>query len=189
MPKPRTEAWAIALSKELYRAGGPAEAALRAKCNWEHMSRSAVIMEWGDPRQWRTVVAQGPECPAARARLGAEECVAKHHEWCHCAERDWRTMSIVELAAENPSAMDYIRHWEARCLKAEATLRTLDEQVRSGALGHVTLTASDAEGMRTVNIYLGDAALPAGVGGTLGEAIDAFASLPPAAAPHRESGA
>jgi hypothetical protein len=33
--------------------------------------------------------------------------------------RDWRTMSIVELAAENQSVMEYVKHWEDRCLKAE----------------------------------------------------------------------
>jgi hypothetical protein len=29
------------------------EAKLRAKCNWERMSRPAVIHEWGDPRTWK----------------------------------------------------------------------------------------------------------------------------------------
>jgi hypothetical protein len=34
-------------------------------------------------------------------------------------ERDWRTMGIVELAAENQSVREYIETWEARALKAE----------------------------------------------------------------------
>jgi hypothetical protein len=25
---------------------------LKDKCNWEHMSRYAVLEEWGDPREW-----------------------------------------------------------------------------------------------------------------------------------------
>lgn len=28
------------------------EVRLRTKCNWEHMSRTAVIRNWGDPRTW-----------------------------------------------------------------------------------------------------------------------------------------
>ena len=43
---------ALRISREIYSAGGPVEDALKAKCNWEHMTRSAVIMEWGDPRLW-----------------------------------------------------------------------------------------------------------------------------------------
>jgi hypothetical protein len=47
----------IALSGLLWKQGGPAEAALRAKCNWERMTRCAVLMEWGDPREWPDVIA------------------------------------------------------------------------------------------------------------------------------------
>ena len=44
---------AMEISKEVARVGGEAEDALRAKCRWEAMSRPAVILEWGDPREWR----------------------------------------------------------------------------------------------------------------------------------------
>ena len=50
--KPMTLAKALAISRELSLSSGKADEALRAKCNWEHMSRPAVIMEWGDPRTW-----------------------------------------------------------------------------------------------------------------------------------------
>lgn len=42
----------LRLSRWLYRIGGEAEERLKAKCTWEHMSRTAVIIEWGDPRTW-----------------------------------------------------------------------------------------------------------------------------------------
>jgi hypothetical protein len=44
--------WALQVSRELHAAGGKAEEWLRHKCNWEHMSRTAVLLEWGDPREW-----------------------------------------------------------------------------------------------------------------------------------------
>jgi hypothetical protein len=40
------------ISKEVREQGGEPEAKLCAKCNWEHMSRTAVIRCWGDPRTW-----------------------------------------------------------------------------------------------------------------------------------------
>ena len=43
---------ALRISSEIYAADGKVEEALRAKCNWEHMTRMAVILEWGDPREW-----------------------------------------------------------------------------------------------------------------------------------------
>ena len=38
------------IGTEIAREGGAAEEWLRDKCNWEHMTRMAVILEWGDPR-------------------------------------------------------------------------------------------------------------------------------------------
>ena len=46
------------LSHELYLSrglGGIAEEAenrLRSKCNWEHMTRTAVLMNYGHPYDW-----------------------------------------------------------------------------------------------------------------------------------------
>jgi hypothetical protein len=41
------------LSRKLSRGRDyAAEYLLCSKCNWEHMSRSAVLMEWGNPRFW-----------------------------------------------------------------------------------------------------------------------------------------
>lgn len=37
---------------EVSKQGGIAEQMLRDKCQWEHMSRTAVIKAWGDPRLW-----------------------------------------------------------------------------------------------------------------------------------------
>lgn len=45
--------WSLQVSKEVKKAGGKAERELGEKCKWEHMSRMAVILEWGDPRKWR----------------------------------------------------------------------------------------------------------------------------------------
>lgn len=43
----------IALSAAVREHGGKAEERLRAKCQWEHMTRTAVINTWGDPRNWK----------------------------------------------------------------------------------------------------------------------------------------
>jgi hypothetical protein len=49
----RTMEWAMRVSKELSEGfDTAAEERLRAKCAWERMSRTAVILEWGDPRMW-----------------------------------------------------------------------------------------------------------------------------------------
>ncbi len=52
MKLPKTMEKALKISREVAREGGAAEEALRAKCEWEHMTRTAVILEWGDPRKW-----------------------------------------------------------------------------------------------------------------------------------------
>lgn len=41
------------ISSEIRSENGKAEQLLAAKCRWEHMSRTAVIREWGDPRNWK----------------------------------------------------------------------------------------------------------------------------------------
>ncbi len=43
---------ALVISRLLYEQGGAAEERLRAKCQWEHMTRMGVILEYGDPREW-----------------------------------------------------------------------------------------------------------------------------------------
>lgn len=50
--EPRTMRWALFISRELGDENGVGETKLKAKCVWEHMSRTAVLMEWGDPREW-----------------------------------------------------------------------------------------------------------------------------------------
>jgi hypothetical protein len=52
MPEKWTMAWAMKISSEVRELGGEAEEKLRHKCRWEQMSRTAVILEWGDPREW-----------------------------------------------------------------------------------------------------------------------------------------
>ncbi len=44
----------LELSKEIRDEGGERLERLKAKCQWEHMSRTAVLMEWGDPAKWDT---------------------------------------------------------------------------------------------------------------------------------------
>jgi hypothetical protein len=53
----------IRIEEEVRKENGKAEQLLRAKCNWEHMSRLAVIREWGDPRLW---IEDGSELPNIR---------------------------------------------------------------------------------------------------------------------------
>jgi hypothetical protein len=50
--KPRTMKWAMRVSGELRAENGDAEAWLRHKCSWEKMSRTAVLLSYGDPREW-----------------------------------------------------------------------------------------------------------------------------------------
>jgi hypothetical protein len=46
---------------------------------------------------------------------------------------DWRTMGIVEIAAENQSVSDYIEHWEGRALDAEKRIAELSDDAVSGS--------------------------------------------------------
>ncbi|GEM_PF-6067788 len=40
------------ISEDLHRQGGPADEALRIRCERERKVRLDVIMELGDPRKW-----------------------------------------------------------------------------------------------------------------------------------------
>lgn len=42
----------LRIEREVREENGEAEQRLREKCRWERMSRTAVIREWGDPRNW-----------------------------------------------------------------------------------------------------------------------------------------
>lgn len=44
--------------------------------------------------------------------------------------KQWRTWGIVEIAARNPSVMEYMDHWENRTLKAEAALAETQADAR-----------------------------------------------------------
>ena len=50
--KPSSTDEAMLISEEVRKEGGVAEQRLKDKCQWEHMSRTAVILNWGDPRKW-----------------------------------------------------------------------------------------------------------------------------------------
>ena len=41
------------ISEDLHRQGGPAEQALRIRCERERKARLDVIIEGGDPRKWQ----------------------------------------------------------------------------------------------------------------------------------------
>ena len=47
-----TKEQAYKVSLDIRKAGGIPEERLRAKCQWEHMTRMGVVLEWGDPREW-----------------------------------------------------------------------------------------------------------------------------------------
>ena len=40
------------LSKEIHQENGKREELLRAKCRWEDMSRSFILIQYGDPAAW-----------------------------------------------------------------------------------------------------------------------------------------
>ena len=37
---------------EVYAEDGEPAAALRAKCNWERRTPAAIVLDYGDPREW-----------------------------------------------------------------------------------------------------------------------------------------
>ena len=47
---------AMRISDALHRQGGPAEQALRIRCEREKKARLDVIMECGDPRKWQKII-------------------------------------------------------------------------------------------------------------------------------------
>ncbi len=49
---PRTMDWALQRSREIAKEDPAAERLLRAKCRWEHCTRTKVLLEWGDPVDW-----------------------------------------------------------------------------------------------------------------------------------------
>jgi hypothetical protein len=60
------QAWALTLSALLVKGDTKelkaANDLLGAKCRREQMSRTAVLMEWGDPREWDAALGvKGPE--------------------------------------------------------------------------------------------------------------------------------
>ncbi len=42
----------VALSREIRTENGEREQKLCAKCRWEHMTRTAVLKSYGDPKNW-----------------------------------------------------------------------------------------------------------------------------------------
>ncbi len=42
----------VILSREIAAEKGVREEKLRAKCQWEHMTRTAVLRDYGDPKNW-----------------------------------------------------------------------------------------------------------------------------------------
>ena len=44
----------LALSKDIMEENSIREERLKAKCRWEHMSRTAVLGEYGDPANWES---------------------------------------------------------------------------------------------------------------------------------------
>lgn len=52
MGKNMTVNEAMLIQSQVCKENGIAEELLRKKCQWEHMTRAAVVMEWGDPRTW-----------------------------------------------------------------------------------------------------------------------------------------
>jgi hypothetical protein len=53
---------ALEISRQVRVEGGMAEESLCAKCKWEHMSRTEVIINYGDPRIWthKSINQTGP---------------------------------------------------------------------------------------------------------------------------------
>lgn len=47
--------WATKVSQQVRKEDGKAEQWLRAKCTWEQRSRTAIILDYGDPREWEEV--------------------------------------------------------------------------------------------------------------------------------------
>lgn len=44
--------WPLRISQELHAENGPGEARLRAACRNQQRTRTSIILQYGDPRQW-----------------------------------------------------------------------------------------------------------------------------------------
>jgi len=51
----------LKLSKAIRHEDGLREKLLAAKCRWERMSRTAVLMQYGDPQDW-SQYQEGEDC-------------------------------------------------------------------------------------------------------------------------------
>ena len=53
MNKPKDVYEAKLMLDEIRKNDPDAYYKLRCKCKWEHMTLTAVLREWGDPREWK----------------------------------------------------------------------------------------------------------------------------------------
>lgn len=51
---------------------------------------------------------------------------------CYVPKHLLESGSITEIAARNPSVMDWVAHWEGRALKAEAALQAMEVETAEG---------------------------------------------------------
>jgi hypothetical protein len=77
---------------------------------WRRLTKPA-----GEERRLRLALED------ADAGLKAELATARRE----LRDNDVRGMNSVEAAVRSPSILDYMNHWEGRCLKAEAKLAAL----------------------------------------------------------------
>ena len=86
---------ALKINAQVCRKGGWDEERLREKCKWEHMTRTAVIMEFGDPRLWNfslTETISGYVVTFTRNAADAEYCSDEP-----LPEKDQRKNFIAEM--------------------------------------------------------------------------------------------
>jgi hypothetical protein len=78
---------------------------------------SEIVKRLLAPAYWISGSAEGHEGENNAPREAADEITRLKAEVARL-----KTCGIVEVAAHNPSVMDWIKHWEDRTLKAEAVL-------------------------------------------------------------------
>lgn len=82
--------------------------------------------EYNEKRQCFQVCTGG-YCVAETEDSEVADTICNLKNAAHCREaeqREWESWGIVEIAVRNQSVADYVKHWESRCLAAEASLRS-----------------------------------------------------------------
>lgn len=152
----------LRIEREVREENGEAEQRLREKCRWERMSRTAVIREWGDPRNWTP--QQGTMNPQTQPAITnsaqasnplviqpatVEECefctpagYIPHHTYCPNKFRDEKVDAIIleawqELKEKILCGESFAKRIKPFFARATESLREETRKIKCMYCGHV----------------------------------------------------